>query len=123
MITGLNNATGTEEIKNIPLEFKLEQNYPNPFNPTTKIRYTIPFVGTHLPAGRQGPSAAVQLKVYNVLGNEVATLVNEEQAPGNYEIEFDAAAGSNKTYMPSGVYFYRFKAGKFSAVNKMILLK
>ncbi len=90
---------------NIPTEYKLEQNYPNPFNPTTTIRYSIPKAGS------------VTLKIYNLIGEEIATLVNEEKAAGNYEIEFDA------TQLPSGVYFYQIKAGDFSQTKKMLLLK
>ena len=90
----------------------LSQNYPNPFNPTTKIKYQIP----DLPAGRQGLSFAT-IKVYDVLGNEVTILVNEEKQPGNYEVEF------NGSRLPSGVYFYRIQAGDFIQTKKMILLK
>ncbi len=93
-----------------PEEFSLEQNYPNPFNPTTKIKYTIPQDGRR-------ETRNVSLKVYNVLGKEVGILVNEENPAGNYEVEFDA---SN---IPSGVYFYQLKAGSFTGIRKMILLK
>ena len=93
-----------------PEEFTLEQNYPNPFNPSTVIRYTIPSVGTSL-------IKFVQLKVYDVLGNEIATLVNEEKQPGVYEVEFDASI------LSSGTYFYKLKAAEFFETNKMILLK
>jgi len=96
-----------------PKEFLLYQNYPNPFNPTTKIKYTIPNVETHRDASLQ----MVTLKVYDVLGNEVATLVNEEKQPGVYEVEFDA---SN---LSSGIYFYQLKAGNFIDTKKMILMK
>jgi hypothetical protein len=85
--------------------YKLEQNYPNPFNPTTNIRFQIP------------ESGMVTLKVYNILGKEVATLVKEERSAGSYEVEFDASS------LPSGVYFYQLKAGSFIKTNKMILLK
>jgi subtilisin family serine protease len=91
-------------------EFFLTQNYPNPFNPTTKIRFAIPYVGT-------GLALSVQLKVFDILGNEVATLVNEEKAAGTYEVEFNA------TQLSSGVYFYRLKAGDFVETKKMILLR
>jgi hypothetical protein len=79
--------------------FKLEQNYPNPFNPCTKIKFTIPTVGT----SRQGRTVSVQLKVYDVLGNEIATLVNEELSPGEYEIDFSASK------LSSGIYFYQLR--------------
>ena len=95
-----------------PNEFRLEQNYPNPFNPNTKIKYTIPNVSQ---SGVEG--SRVQLKVYDVLGNEVATLVNESKPAGTYEIEFNA---SN---LSSGVYFYKLQAGSFVETRKMILLK
>ncbi len=93
-----------------PTEFKLNQNYPNPFNPTTKIKYSVPSVGTQR-------AVFLQLKVYDMLGREVATLVNKNQQPGNYEVAFDA---SN---LSSGVYFYRMQAGEFVRSKKMILMK
>ena len=104
----------------LPIEFSLEQNYPNPFNPYTKIKYTIPNVTL---SGVEG--SRVALKVYDVLGNEIATLVNEEKQPGNYEVNFDASKFS------SGVYFYELRvedpstsSGKdFVETKKMILIK
>ena len=91
---------------NIPEKFVLEQNYPNPFNPSTSIRYSI------------SKTSIVSLKVYDVLGREVATLVNEEKQPGAYEVNFDASGFS------SGIYFYRLRAGgNYSATQKMVLLK
>jgi hypothetical protein len=93
--------------------FKLEQNYPNPFNPCTKIKFTIPTVGT----SRQGRTVSVQLKVYDVLGNEIATLVNEELSPGEYEIDFSASK------LSSGIYFYQLKSEGFVETKKMLLLK
>lgn len=96
--------TGTNEI---PTEYMLYQNYPNPFNPATKIRFDI-----------SGSSAAKTfLYVYDILGREIATLLNEQLSPGTYEVDFD---GSN---YPSGTYFYKLISGEYSAVNKMILLK
>ena len=99
----------------IPLlsEFKLEQNYPNPFNPSTKIRFVIASVI----ASEAKQSQLVSLKVYDVLGNEITTLVNEELSPGEYEVEFDAKQ------LTSGIYFYTLKAGSFVQTKKMILLK
>jgi len=91
-------------------DFFLYQNYPNPFNPSTKIRFAIPFVGT-------GLALSVQLKVYDILGNEIATLVNEEKAPGTYKVEFNA------TKLSSGIYFYKLQAGNFKEVKKMVLVK
>ncbi len=87
------------------ISYQLNQNYPNPFNPTTKISYSIP------------QSSNVTLKVNNVLGSEVATLVDEEKAAGSYEIEFNAST------LPSGIYFYRFQAGNFVETKKMVLMK
>ena len=89
----------------MPLAFELGQNYPNPFNPTTEIEYQI--------AGA-GP---VTLRVYDLLGREVKTLVNERQSPGTHSVTFDA----NK--LPSGVYFYRLESGTNSQVKKLVLLK
>jgi len=95
----------------LPTEYKLEQNYPNPFNPTTKIRYSIPNVGMGL-----APSV-VTLKIYDILGNEVIALVNEQKEPGYYEIEFNASQYA------SGVYLYRLQAGSFVSTKKMLMLK
>ncbi len=93
--------------------FSLEQNYPNPFNPSTIIRYSIPSVI----ASVEKQSQLVTLKVFDVLGNEIATLVNEEKPVGKYEVEFNASD------LPSGVYFYRLKAGTFLETKKMLLIK
>ena len=101
-----------EAINNLPQQFSLEQNYPNPFNPSTTIKYSIPDVTL---SGVEG--FRVQLKVYDVLGNEVATLVNEEKPVGSYEVTFDV---SN---LSSGVYFYKLTAGAFTETKKMIVLK
>jgi hypothetical protein len=90
--------------------FQLYQNYPNPFNPITKINYSVPSVGAY----RNTP---VQLKVYDVLGNEVVTLVNEEKPAGDYEVEFDG------TGLTSGIYFYQLRAGDYTDTRKMILLR
>jgi hypothetical protein len=88
-----------------PNLFTLEQNYPNPFNPSTVISYQLPV------------NSMVSLKIYDILGNEIATLVNEEKPAGSYEVEFKAAT------LPSGIYFYQLKAGAYSETKKMILLK
>jgi hypothetical protein len=96
---------GSEEILSSPVEFALEQNYPNPFNPTTTINYSIPEAGN------------VELKVYDVLGNEVADLVNQEMAPGNYSANFDASS------LASGIYIYRLQTGSLIQTRKMILMK
>lgn len=97
---------------NIPTEFSLLQNYPNPFNPVTTIQYSIPSAIE----GSQNNNL-VTLKVYDVLGNEVTTLVNEIQPAGNYQIRFDA------TNLSSGVYLYKLSAGSFNHTKKLILLK
>jgi hypothetical protein len=94
-----------EPDETVVSDFKLEQNYPNPFNPSTVISYRLPV------------NSNVVLKVFDILGNEVATLVNEEKPAGTYEVEFNA---SN---LSSGVYFYRFTAGSFLITKKMSLLK
>ena len=101
-----------EISESIPSNFELHQNYPNPFNPSTKIRYAIPAVGTSLMKFLQ----SVQLKVYDVLGNEVATLVDEEKPTGSYEVEFNAIN------LSSGIYFYQLRAGSFVETKKIILL-
>jgi len=99
----------------IPREFKLYQNYPNPFNPTTIIKYSIPDVIARSGATRQ--SVDVSLNIYDILGREVAALVNEKQSPGNYSVEFNAGN------LPSGVYLYRLTAWEFSQTKKMALVK
>ena len=110
-------VTDVEENKpTSPTEFSLAQNYPNPFNPTTKIKYSIPSTGTSS-LSTSGGMKFIQLKVYDILGNEVATLVNEEKPAGEYEVEFNASK------LPSGIYFYRLKAGNFIQTKKMILIK
>jgi carboxypeptidase T len=97
-------------------EFSLGQNYPNPFNPSTKIHYTIPSViATPLERGKQ--SQLVTLKVFDVLGKEVETLVNEEKPAGSYEVDFNASQ------LSSGVYFYKLQTGSFTETKKMILMK
>jgi hypothetical protein len=99
-----------DEEKPIVTNFKLEQNYPNPFNPSTKIQYAI--------SSRQ----FVTLKVYDILGNEIATLVSEEKPAGEYEVTFDSHSGEVRN-LPSGVYFYQLKAGTFIQTKKMVYLK
>jgi hypothetical protein len=87
------------------LTYKLEQNYPNPFNPSTKIKYSVP------------QSSTVIIKIFDILGNEIETLVNEEKQAGTYEITWYAVN------LPSGVYFYQLKAGDFVQTKKMVLMK
>ena len=100
----------SENVK--PKEFFLYQNYPNPFNPSTKISYTIPASPNPSEGG-----ALVQLKIYNILGNEIATLVDEYKPAGSYEVEYDASKLSN------GVYCYQLRAGAFIETKKMVLLR
>ena len=95
----------SEKGKPVANNYYLFQNYPNPFNPSTMIKYKIP------------ESGLVTIKVYDALGREIATLVNEEKPVGSYEIKFDASG------LPSGVYFYQLKAGNFIKTNKMILIR
>jgi len=94
--------------------FCLSQNFPNPFNPTTTIQYSIP-------SNVKGEIAKVSLKVYDVLGKEVATLVNEEKPAGSYEVEFSAKGGASS--LPSGIYFYKLQTGSYTSVKKMVLIK
>ena len=100
-------TTGVDDNNNeLPEGFSLEQNYPNPFNPSTTIEFSIPF------------SAEVSLKIYNLLGQEIATLINEkEMSDGDHRISWDAESVSN------GTYIYRITAGSFSLSKKMVLLK
>ncbi|MGA2623781.1 MAG: T9SS type A sorting domain-containing protein, partial [Bacteroidota bacterium] len=97
--------TGVQEEKGLPTTYSLQQNYPNPFNPATTIKYGIPL------------QSFVTLKLYNMLGQEVAVLVNGEQHAGYYSVNFNANA------LASGLYFYRLQTGAFSATKKMMLVK
>jgi hypothetical protein len=102
----------------LPKEFRLFQNYPNPFNPSTKIKFQIPLnkakPGSDV-GGERGLS--VRLIVYDILGRDIATLVNERLKPGTYEVEWEA---SN---FPSGVYFYKLQAESFKQTKRMVLIK
>jgi hypothetical protein len=104
-LTGTLLPTNIENEKSIPIKFVLEQNYPNPFNPTTKIRWQSPVNGWQ------------SLKIYDVLGNIVTTLVDEYRNAGRYEVEFSAIEFS------SGIYFYQLHAGEFTETKKLILMK
>ena len=99
-IIGINNEGGE-----IPAEFKLLQNYPNPFNPTTNIKFMLQSDGT------------VNLRIFDILGNEVTVLVNEIKQAGTYTVNFDASKYS------SGIYFYTFEAGNYRQTKKMLLVK
>ena len=101
---GLTVGTANNQTS-LPETYKLEQNYPNPFNPTTTINYSIPHEGF------------VKLVVTDILGKQVAVLVNENKPAGNYSVNFDAAN------IPSGVYFYKIETGDFTAVKKMVVMK
>ncbi|MBN8571377.1 MAG: T9SS type A sorting domain-containing protein [Ignavibacteria bacterium] len=104
----ISNLVGTNSISTeVPDKFTLGQNYPNPFNPNTVINYNLPVAGF------------ISLKVYDILGNEVATLVNTRQNAGSYSEEFDA--GYFK--LSSGVYFYKLQSGEFSETKRMVLVK
>jgi plastocyanin len=93
------------EDEQVVNEFKLNQNYPNPFNPSTKLSFVI------------GQTSFVSLKVYDLLGNEIANLVNEEKPAGEYEVSFSAKA------LPSGIYYYKLETESYSEARKMVLMK
>ena len=99
------NTTNVNEENTSPEQLNLYQNYPNPFNPNTIIKYAI------------GKREYASLKVYDILGNEVVTLVNEINPAGIYEVEFNAEG------LPSGIYFYQLKAGSFVETKKLTLLR
>ncbi|MBI3005476.1 MAG: T9SS type A sorting domain-containing protein [Ignavibacteriales bacterium] len=100
------STTSVKEVSShVPTAFALEQNYPNPFNPSTRIKFQVP------------SSRFVGLKIYNLLGQEVASLVNEEMKPGSYEVTWDA------TGFPSGVYFYRLTTDGFLETKKLVLIR
>jgi hypothetical protein len=111
--TSVINITSVKRNNNqVPAKFALSQNYPNPFNPTTQISYSIP------------QNSIVTVKVFNLLGQEVATLVNQQQKSGNYTINFDASnLPAGRQGLASGVYMYRIQAGDFTLTKKMTLLK
>lgn len=109
---------GTE----VPGSFALHQNYPNPFNPSTKIKFEIPLIkGGERSTTRLVEGLYVVLKIYDILGNEIETLVNDILKPGSYEVEWSAAFGAGNR--SSGVYFYRLTAGNYSLTKTMVLLK
>jgi hypothetical protein len=101
-ITSVGNR---ENVVSLPIEYSLNQNYPNPFNPRTAITYQLK------------ASSYVDLSIYNILGQKVATLVSEKQAAGTYNVEWNASG------FPSGLYIYQIKAGDFQQDRKMVLLK
>lgn len=110
----------------VPASFSLSQNYPNPFNPVTKIRFSLPNIiqqqvqyNNTVELNSAHSDFLVSLKVYDILGNEIATIVNEEKSSGVYEYEFEA----DKFILTSGIYFYKLQAGKFTDIKKMVLMK
>jgi len=118
VVYGDTSLVGINKISSeVPREFSLSQNYPNPFNPATKIRFSIPAVGAQYNRLLNGQVEPVQLKIYDIIGNELQTLVNERLSPGIYEVDFDG------TNYPSGIYYYRLYTGNYSDAKKMVLLK
>jgi plastocyanin len=99
------NPVGVSDEEMLTDQFELEQNYPNPFNPSTRINYSVP------------SASFINLKVFDILGNEVAILVNEEKPAGEYQLEFDASE------LTGGVYFYQLTSNSFVETKKMILMK
>ncbi len=112
IITNLSNPCsqvgtgGTSQ--NLPQEYYLEQNYPNPFNPETKIKFAIPYTSGSL---------RTTLKIYDAIGREIETLLDEELTPGTHQLDWNASA------YPSGVYFYTLSSGSFSQTRKMLMIK
>jgi hypothetical protein len=121
VLYGDTSLTGLEPIStNVPQNFSLSQNYPNPFNPSTKIRFDIPLsrgVPPGQPARLSAGGVSVRLIIFDLLGREVATLVNQQLKPGTYEVDWDG------TNYPSGVYFYKLIAGDFTETKRMVLIK
>ena len=109
----IDNPVYVQNENQQPEDFVLYQNYPNPFNPSTSIKFTIPSVI----ASTTKQSQQVTMKVYDVLGNEVATLVNEEKPAGEYEVEFSSNG------LTSGIYFCKLSVGSSSDIKKMVLIK
>jgi len=103
---GIQTITSTQYVnRGMPSAFGLSQNYPNPFNPTTTIRYDVP------------KESHVAIKVYNILGQEVMTLVDDNKRPGRYAVMLDGAR------LASGIYIYRVKAGDFVESKKLVVIK
>jgi agmatine/peptidylarginine deiminase len=119
------NSVTEVVVSSQPVEFNLYQNYPNPFNPSTKIKFSIP----NVIAKEMKQSQFVSLKIYDILGNEVATLLNEQKPAGNYEVEFNSHSGNvqnlpaGRQGLTSGVYLYQLRVGNFIDTKKMLLLK
>ena len=114
LILKYSSVTGLEDEEDLIINnYILDQNYPNPFNPTTKIRYSIP----NVIGSETKQSQIVSLKIFDVLGKQVASLVDKEQPAGSYDVDF------NSSGLTSGVYFYKLQAGSYSQTKKMLLLK
>ena len=111
-----NSLSGVNIISNvIPSKFAVYQNYPNPFNPVTRIKFDIPL--------RKGVEGITSLKIYDILGQEVATLINENLKPGTYEVTFDARQPGLGSNISSGTYFYKLTSGDFSEIKRAVLIK
>ncbi len=118
IISDNSGIVSVENQNELPTEFKLYQNYPNPFNPVTTIKYSIPTTPLNPPFTKGGKTVGVvTLKVYNLLGEKIATLVNEKQQPRIYKVEFNAKD------LPTGIYIYQLRAGSFVDSKKLILVK
>jgi hypothetical protein len=115
-VCGDTSLTGIiKNINTIPASFQLYQNYPNPFNPSSKIKFDIPNFSPPFTKGGQG--GLTTLRIFDLLGREVATLVNERLSPGTYEVEWDG------TNYPSGIYFYELKTNSYNETKRMVLIK
>jgi hypothetical protein len=109
--------TDVQSTSKTPTDFVLHQNYPNPFNPSTKIKFEIPKIDSR-------KSETVKLTVFDILGKEITTLINEEKVAGIHEVEFDARVPNGQgSKLASGVYFYRLQVGNYSEIKKMVWLK
>jgi hypothetical protein len=117
ILSGGTTGVGEDGEELLPTRYSLEQNYPNPFNPTTTIVFTLPSLGIIYAEGRGRVGSHGTLKVFDVLGRELATLINEMLEPGKHTVTFDAST------LSSGVYFYRLTSPKATITRKMILLR
>ncbi|MBE0570954.1 MAG: T9SS type A sorting domain-containing protein [Ignavibacteriaceae bacterium] len=111
------SVTDADEKSSQPIDFVLYQNYPNPFNPSTNIKYSISDVIANPERIGMKQSQFVSLRIFDIAGNEITTLVKEDKFPGDYEVIFNAVG------LPSGIYFYKLETAGFSKTKKMILLK
>ncbi|MEK9139016.1 MAG: FlgD immunoglobulin-like domain containing protein, partial [Bacteroidota bacterium] len=111
-----------EGDEDLPKEIVLDQNYPNPFNPTTTVHYSLPSPRSNQAKGRAGEGSHVTLTVYDILGKEVETLVNQEMSPGTYTVNWDGR-NSAGVQVGSGVYFYRLQTGERALTKRMLLIR